>query len=125
MEHSAKAPVRPLAVTYRAVAELKPDSRNARTHPKRQVEQIAESIARFGFGSPILIDPEGSIIAGHGRLLAARRLGMEEVPTIALPGLGEAQRRALRIADNKIALGAGWDLDILRVELAELAALDV
>src|SRR3712207_4938029 len=115
----------PLAVTYRATASLKPDPRNARTHPKRQVEQIIASIREFGFTNPILVDPEGVIIAGHGRLLAAKSMGMAEVPTIELVGLNDAQKRALRLADNKIALGAGWDLDLLKVELAELSALDL
>jgi DNA modification methylase len=115
----------PLAVSYRAVGSLVPDPRNARTHPKRQLDQIAASIREFGFTNPILIDPEGSIIAGHGRLLAAKSIGMAEVPTIALAGLTDAQKRALRLADNKIALGAGWDLDLLKLELANLAVLDV
>ena len=106
-------------------AALVPDPRNARTHPKRQVEQIAASIRAFGFANPILIDAEGRIIAGHGRLLAAKAVGMAEVPTIVLPHLSEAQQRALRIADNKIALGAGWDLDLLKLELGELAVIDV
>jgi DNA modification methylase len=115
----------PLKFTYRLLADLVPDPRNARTHPKRQVDQIARSIESFGFTNPILIDGGGVIIAGHGRLLAAKQLGLTEVPTIALPHLSEPQKRALRIADNKIALGAGWDLDILKLELAELAVLDV
>src|SRR4051812_30730688 len=116
---------RPLSVTYRTVGSLRPDPRNARTHPKRQVEQIVASIRQFGFTNPILVDPEGVLIAGHGRLLAAKAIGMAEVPTIELTGLSDAQKRALRLADNKIALGAGWDLDLLRVELADLSALDV
>ena len=119
------APPDPLAVVYRPVGSLVPDPRNARTHPKRQLEQIAASIRAFGFANPILIDAEGRIIAGHGRLLAAKSIGMAEVPTIVLPHLSEAQKRALRIADNKIALGAGWDLDLLKLELGELAVIDV
>ena len=118
-------PSAPLSIRYRSLASLLPDPRNARTHPKRQVEQIAASIREFGFANPILVDAEDTIIAGHGRLLAAKALGMTEVPTIALPHLSEAQQRALRLADNRIALGAGWDLDLLKVELAELAVLDV
>ena len=117
--------LRPLSVTYRAAGTLKPDPRNARTHSKRQVEQIIASIREFGFTNPILLDPEGVLIAGHGRLLAAKSMGMAEVPTIELVGLNDAQKRALRLADNKIALGAGWDLDLLKVELAELSALDL
>jgi DNA modification methylase len=114
-----------LAVTYRAVSELIPDPRNARTHPKRQIDQLKASIQEFGFINPILADPGGHIIAGHGRLQAARAIGLTEVPTIILSGLSEVQKRALRIADNKIALNAGWDLEILQLELSELASLDV
>jgi DNA modification methylase len=114
-----------LAVTYRAIGDLIPDPRNARTHPKRQIEQLKKSIEAFGFTNPILVDPEGHIIAGHGRLQAARAMGFSEVPTIILSGLSETQKRALRIADNKIALNAGWDLEILQHELGELASLDV
>src|SRR3954463_6559161 len=116
--------VRPLSVSYRATGSLKPDPRNARIHSKRQVEQIVASIRQFGFTNPILIDPEGVLIAGRGRLLAAKSMGLAEVPTIELVGLSDAQKRALRLADNKIALGAGWDLDLLKVELAELSELD-
>jgi hypothetical protein len=114
-----------LSVTYRAVRDLIPDPRNARTHSKRQIEQVKASIEAFGFTNPILADPEGHIIAGHGRLQAARAMGLAEVPTIILSGLSETQKRALRIADNKIALNAGWDLEILQLELGELASIDV
>ena len=107
------------------MGDLIPDPRNARTHPKRQIEQLRSSIEAFGFTNPILIDPDGRIIAGHGRLQAARAMGLAEVPTIILSGMSEAQKRALRIADNKIALNAGWDLEILQKELGELAAIDV
>src|SRR5262249_4660644 len=115
----------PHAVTYHPVATLRPDPRNARTHPKHQIDQIVASIREFGFVNPILADPDGRIIAGHGRLMAAKVLGLAEVPTIHIPGLSEAQKRALRIADNKIALGAGWDIDVLKLELAELGSLDL
>jgi DNA modification methylase len=115
----------PLTIVYRPIGSLVPDPRNARTHPKRQLEQIAASIREFGFTNPLLIDPDGSIIAGHGRLLAAKTLGLSEVPTIALSGLSDAQKRALRLGDNKIALGAGWDIDLLKLELGELSAMDV
>jgi DNA modification methylase len=114
-----------LAVTYCAVGALRPDPRNARTHPKQQIDQIVASIRQFGFVNPILADPDGRIIAGHGRLMAAKAMGLAEVPTIYIPGLSETQKRALRIADNKIALGAGWDLDVLKMELAELGSLDL
>ena len=103
-----------LVVTYRPVGELIPDPRNARTHPKRQIEQIRTSIEAFGFTNPVLADPEGHIIAGHGRLQAARAMGLAELPVITLSGLSETQKRTLRIADNKIALSAGWDLTGLR-----------
>jgi len=122
---TGKAPTHLLSVTYRPVGELVPDPRNARTHSKRQIEQIRTSIAEFGFTNPILTDPEGHIIAGHGRLLAAKDMGMAEVPVIALGGLSEVQKRALRLADNKIALNAGWDMEILKLELSELATMDV
>jgi DNA modification methylase len=114
-----------LAVTYRPVGDLIPDPRNARTHSTRQIDQLKKSIGAFGFTNPILADPDGHIIAGHGRLQAARALGFAEVPTITLSGLSETQKRALRIADNKIALNAGWDLEILQKELGELASIDV
>ena len=91
---------RPLTVVYRPIGCLVPDPRNARTHPKRQIEQIASSIAAFGFTNPILADPEGRLIAGHGRLLAAKQMGLTEVPVIELVGLAEAQKKALRLADN-------------------------
>src|SRR5690242_18272231 len=102
-----------LAVSYRALKELVPDPRNARSHSKRQIEQIIASIRAFGFTNPILVDPDSSIIAGHGRFHAARSIGISHVPTIVLSGLTDAQKRALRLADNKIALNAGWDLELL------------
>jgi hypothetical protein len=114
-----------LSVTYRPIGELLPDPRNARTHPKRQIEQLKASIKEFGFTNPILADPEGRIIAGHGRLQAAKALEIAQVPTITLSGLSETQKRALRIADNKIALNASWDLEILQQELGELASIDL
>jgi hypothetical protein len=114
-----------LSVTYRPIGELLPDPRNARTHPKRQIEQLKASIKEFGFTNPILADPEGRIIAGHGRLQAAKALEIAQVPTITLSGLSETQKRALRIADNKIALNASWDLEILQEELGELASIDL
>jgi len=124
-QSAVPAASRPLSVTYRSPESLKPDPRNARTHSKRQVEQIVASIREFGFSNPILIDDGDTLIAGHGRLLAAKAMGLAEVPTIELVGLTDSQKRALRIADNKIALGAGWDLDVLKVELAELGTLEL
>ena len=114
-----------LSIIYRSVNELIPDPRNARTHPKRQIEQLKASIAEFGFTNPILADPEGHIVAGHGRLQAARAIGLVQVPTIILSGLSDEQKRALRLADNKIALNAGWDLEVLQQELGELASIDL
>ncbi len=116
---------RQLAVEYRPASALKPDPRNARTHPKRQIEQLVQSIHEFGFTNPILVDEGGMLIAGHGRLRAAKKLGLAEVPVITLDGLTDAQKKALRLADNKIALNAGWDLEILKLELDELGTLDI
>jgi DNA modification methylase len=114
----------PLFPPYKpaSVAELVPYARNARTHSEAQVAQIAASIREFGFTNPILVDGDRGIIAGHGRLLAARKLGLTEVPTIELSHLTEAQRRAYILADNRLALSAGWDDDLLRIELGELQA---
>jgi len=114
-----------LAVLYRPVSALKPDPRNARTHPKRQIEQLMRSIQEFGFTNPILIDEGDVLIAGHGRLRAAKEIGLAEVPTIMLEGLSAAQKKALRLADNKIALNAGWDLEVLKLELEEIGSIDV
>ena len=118
-------PKRSLAVVYRPIGELRPDPRNARTHPKRQIDQLCASLLQFGFTNPVLVDEQSVLIAGHGRLRAAREIGLAEVPTIELAGLSEAQKKALRIADNKIALNAGWDVEILRLELEEIGSLDV
>ncbi len=109
-----------LAIEYRNPADLRPYVRNSRTHSRAQVETLARSISEYGFTNPILLAEDGTIIAGHGRLQAAQALGMEQVPTITLAGLSEAQRRALVLADNRIALDAGWDVEMLRVELADL-----
>lgn len=109
-----------LTIEYRPIESLIPYARNSRTHSDEQVAQIASSIKEFGFVNPILIDQESIIIAGHGRLLAAQRLKIKEVPIILLDKLTEAQRKALVIADNRIALNAGWDYEMLSVELDEL-----
>jgi DNA modification methylase len=111
-------------VIERDVASLKPYARNARTHSKRQIKQIAESIERFGFVNPVLVGDDGTIIAGHGRVDAARLLGLRAVPTLALSHLTEAEKRAYVIADNKLALNAGWDREILAIELQGLIDLD-
>lgn len=110
-----------LKIEYRPIDSLRPYERNARTHSAEQVSQIADSIRTFGWTNPLLIDEEGEIIAGHGRMAAAQQLGMTEVPVICLQGLSLPQRRALALADNKLALNAGWDEKLL---VAELSALD-
>jgi len=111
-------------IKFKRVEDLIPYSNNSRTHSDEQVAQVAASIKEFGFTNPVLIDEQGGIIAGHGRILAARKLGLDEVPTIELAGLTEAQRKAYVIADNKLALNAGWDDELLRLELDGLKALD-
>lgn len=113
-----------LQVEYRPLDALVPYANNARTHSDEQVAQIAASIAEFGFVNPVLVNERGVIIAGHGRLAAARMLGMSEVPVIELAHLTEAQRKALIIADNRIALNAGWDDELLKLELESLKAED-
>ena len=102
------------------VSALIPRARNARTHSEAQVAQVAASIREFGFTNPVLIDAEGGIIAGHGRVLAARKLGLESVPAIRIDYMTEAQKRAYVIADNKLALNAGWDQELLALELGDL-----
>ena len=103
-----------------AVQALIPYARNARTHSETQIAQISASIREFGFTSPVLVDGENGVIAGHGRLLAARKLGLTEVPVIELAHLSPAQKRAYVVADNRLALSAGWDEDLLRIELGDL-----
>ena len=107
-------------IETRLVADLIPYAANSRTHSDAQVAQIAASIKEFGWTNPILIDGDNTIIAGHGRLLAARKLGLEEVPAIILDHLTKAQQRALVIADNQLALNAGWDMDMLKAEIEDL-----
>jgi hypothetical protein len=109
-----------LAITYRAVAELKPYPRNARTHSRKQVKQIAAAIREFGFTNPVLIDEHDQIIAGHGRVAAARLLDLLQVPTLQLSHLSPTQKRAYILADNRLAEKAGWDKEILAVELQGL-----
>ena len=115
--------MKPMAIKPMAVTRLRPSPNNARTHSKKQIRQIADSIARFGFTNPILIDDDDKIIAGHGRLEAAKLLGLKAVPTLRLSGLDAAERRAYALADNKLALNAGWDRGALAVELRALADL--
>ena len=107
-------------VERRKVADLTPYARNSRTHSDEQVAQIAASIKEWGWTVPVLIEPDGGIIAGHGRVMAAQRLGITDVPCMIADGWSEGQKRAYIIADNKLALNAGWDDEMLRVEFAEL-----
>lgn len=113
-----------LSIEYKRVDDLIPYVNNSRTHSDEQVTQVAASIKEFGFTNPILIDESNGIIAGHGRLMAAKKLKLEQVPTITLVGLSDAQRKAYIIADNQLALNSGWDLDMLRVEFEQLQELD-
>lgn len=106
------------------VASLRPYARNARTHSRKQLKQIASSIQRFGFTNPVLVSDDGEIIAGHGRVEAAKSLGWKTVPTIALAHLSPAERRAYVLADNKLALNAGWDREMLAIELQALVDLE-
>ena len=114
----------PQQIIERDVASLRPYARNARTHSRKQVKQIAASIERFGFTNPVLVSDAGEIIAAHGRVEAAKLLGMTKVPTLALSHLSETERRAYVLADNKLALNAGWDKEILAIELQALVDLD-
>ncbi|MCX7275558.1 MAG: ParB N-terminal domain-containing protein, partial [Burkholderiales bacterium] len=109
-----------LAVMAMPTASLVPYAANARTHSDAQVAQIAASIAEFGFVNPVLVDAAGVLVAGHGRVMAAKRLGLASVPAIRLAHLTEAQARALRLADNQIALNSGWDEALLAAELARI-----
>jgi ParB family transcriptional regulator, chromosome partitioning protein len=111
-------------IVYKSVKELVPYARNSRTHSDEQVAQIMASIKEFGFTNPVLTDGDNGIIAGHGRVMAAQRIGLEEVPTIELSHLTDAQKKAYIIADNKIALNSGWDEDLLQLELIELDEME-
>jgi len=105
-----------------SVASLVPYARNSRTHSQQQVDKIAASIREFGFLNPIIVDGQNGIIAGHGRVMAAQKLGLTDLPVIEASHLTEAQRRAYVIADNRLALDAGWDNELLKVELQDLDA---
>lgn len=121
-----KAKVKPansISVEYRSIDSLQLYAKNSRTHSADQIAQIAASITEFGFTNPILVDEVNRVIAGHGRILAAQQLGISDVPAITLAGLTDAQRRAYVIADNKLALNAGWDFALLKVEFEELSEL--
>ena len=112
-----------LQIEYKETAKLIPYVNNSRTHSDEQIKQVASSIKEFGFTNPILIDETDGIIAGHGRLMAAQLLDMQEVPTIRLVGLTQAQVKAYVIADNKLALNSGWDVEKLRLEIEDLDSL--
>src|SRR5215468_5598200 len=112
---------RDLQVTERPIADLKPHPKNARTHSDRQLHQIAKSIENFGFTVPVLIDDRGVILAGHGRVAAARKMGLQAVPTILIDDLSDEQKRAYIIADNRIAQLSGWDADLLAEEFKALS----
>lgn len=113
----------PLRLEFWPTDRLVPSPRNARSHSDSQIAEIAGSIRTFGFTNPVLVGEDGTVIAGHGRLAAARKLALPEVPVIALYGLSDIQRRQLMLADNRIALNAGWDLEMLQLELKDLSEL--
>src|SRR5262245_2425031 len=115
--------LRDLTIEIRALSTLKCNPRNARTHSKGQVKAIAESIKAFGFTSPVLIDDDSMILAGHGRVQAAQLLGIDRVPTIRISEMSEAEKRAFMLAENKLAERAGWDRELLAAELGDLGAL--
>ncbi len=117
--------IRDLKVERIAVSTLKPYAGNARTHTKKQIRQIAQSIRTFGWTNPVLIDESRRVVAGHGRLEAAKLLGLEEVPAIRLSDLTEAQVRAYVIADNRLAELAGWDEEMLSIEIKALTGIEL
>jgi len=122
---TARAEGQGLRIEHRTVGELVPYARNARTHSDSQVALIAGSIREYGFTNPVLVDGENGIIAGHGRVMAARSLGLATVPVIELGHLSEAQRKAYVLADNRLAEQAGWDRELLGLELGELSDLGI
>jgi ParB-like chromosome segregation protein Spo0J len=123
MTTTSKTPIAQIQLV--AVETLKPNPRNARTHSKRQIKLIAESLRAFGFLNPVLIDENRMIIAGHGRVEAAKRLGMTDVPTLRVDHLTDDEKRAYVVADNQLAARAGWDNDILAIELQHLTEIVV
>jgi ParB-like chromosome segregation protein Spo0J len=124
MAAKAKGPVMPDKLERWPIERLVPYERNARTHSPEQVAQIAASIQEFGFTNPILVASDDGILAGHGRLAAAKDLGLSEVPVVVLDHLTPTQRRAYVLADNKLALNAGWDEDLLQQEIAALSLVE-
>lgn len=117
--------MRKMKVEYLSTAVLVPYANNARSHSKAQIDQLASAITTYGFNNPILVDEDNNIIAGHGRVLAAEQIGMEQVPCIRLTHLNADQRRAYMLADNRIALNSGWDFDKLATELEHLTKLEL
>lgn len=113
-----------LKIEYRKLDELLPYVNNARTHSDEQIKQLAASIKEFGFNAPVAVDAEGMILCGHGRVMAAKKLGLKEVPTVCLSHLSDTQVKAYILADNKLALNAGWDADLLKIELEDLKDSD-
>lgn len=113
-----------LKIEYRKLADLLPYVNNARTHSDEQVRQLAASIKEFGFNAPVAVDAQGMILCGHGRVMAAKKLGLKEVPTVCLSHLSDTQVKAYILADNKLALNAGWDADLLKIELEDLKESD-
>lgn len=111
-----------LVIVYKSLNSLISYAKNTRIHSDEQVKQIIASIGEYGWTNPVLIDERGEIIAGHGRILAAEQSGIEQVPTITLCGLSESKKKAYRLADNKLPLNAGWDQDLLTLELSDLLA---
>lgn len=111
-------------IVYKPIKELKPYKKNAKKHPKTQVEQIANSIKEFGFTQPVLIDKDNNVVAGHGRVLGAKKAGMKEVPTLCLDDLTEEQIKAYRLADNKLN-ESDWDIELLQKEAEELLKSDI
>lgn len=123
MEIERNKMTKKMQITYKPTIDLIPYARNSRTHSDVQIGQIAASIREFGFRVPVLVDQQDGIIAGHGRVLAALRLGLEEVPTVYGGDMTEVQRKMYVIADNKLALNAGWDEEMLSLEIGELKDL--
>lgn len=114
-----------LALQYLSTDQLIPYARNARTHSRAQIQQLANSIQAFGFINPVVIDEQYMIVAGHARVLAAKQLGLEEIPTVRVEHLTEAEKRAYILADNKIAENAGWNLELLQIEIEYLTQIDL
>src|SRR5580704_6173561 len=123
VKHSEEPAYEELCIEYWPIDRLIPSARNARTHSAAQIAEIAGSIRTFGFTNPLLVGEGAAVIAGHGRLAAARLLGLTEIPVIPLRDLDDIERRQLMLADNRIALNAGWDAEMLKLELADLGKL--